>query len=943
MELDCIIEFAMMKINKNIGLKKLKFQNTILRFIFIFLFSTFSVTAFGQTDLVNWNDISPTTVAGNISATNINPGGGVTVANAGFSGFRINNLHNGTNNTINYNKYLEFSITPDTNYKILLSQFKIQYNSPNDGSGPTKLQVRYSIDPSFPSNGTLLGTEQTLTLNSEQNLSLNFPANYKIFQTLYLRVYAFGQTNLFYSDFYLRNSLYNANNQGPTITGTVTSSIPPVATNDNATAAKNTPLNINILGNDVYTNLSAITITQQPANGQNITVNGLTNVTYTPNNNYTGTDFFKYKITDENGISNEATVNIDVVDPVAPTAVADNALVIKNVAKNINVLANDNPGSGTFNTVTIVTNPSNGNAIVNPDKTITYTPTNNYTGPDNIQYNVTNNQNLTSNTVSVTINVTDSGNLVTWNGANTDFTPNLLVSNITASNITSSGGITLTNQGQFNQFFQTNSNWPSGALDETKYVQFTITPDANYKIALDQFNFVAQMNGGTADYEIRYSKNFTNGYTISSNGNLNNSFVSKSASLSGMNPVLSGETVYIRLYIYNTFNSLRIQHSWGGSTGPTITGIVYTDTPPVTTNDNATTTLNTPVTIDILGNDTFSLLNTITITQQTTHGQIVVNGLSNITYTPNNNYSGVDFFKYNITDKNGISNEASVNISVINSTGLVRWNNANFTPSLIASNITSSNLIAAGGVTLSANTSGNSAFFQTDSWPTPNQNSGGIDISKYVEFTISPNAGYQINLDKFNFYYSAQGTQNFQVRYSKDNFATYYTSIGNTVIPNTNWISASANISSANPVLPGQTVKIRIYAYNTYNRFHIRRLLNTAIPTDYSQTPTITGDVSLAICYNPAVIIGTSIPTKMGITLLQRAGGDNTKWPMVRNGGVIALESNTKGFVITRMTTAQISAIASPQEAMMVYDTTAQCLKLYNGTAWSCFNTATCP
>ncbi|HQD45774.1 MAG TPA: thrombospondin, partial [Kaistella sp.] len=66
-------------------------------------------------------------------------------------------------------------------------------------------------------------------------------------------------------------------------------------------------------------------------------------------------------------------------------------------------------------------------------------------------------------------------------------------------------------------------------------------------------------------------------------------------------------------------------------------------------------------------------------------------------------------------------------------------------------------------------------------------------------------------------------------------------------------------------------------------------------------------------------------------------------WPMIRKSAHTALESNTKGFVITRMTTAQITAIVSPQEGMMVYDTVAKCLKLYDGTVWSCFSTPACP
>ena len=102
-------------------------------------------------------------------------------------------------------------------------------------------------------------------------------------------------------------------------------------------------------------------------------------------------------------------------------------------------------------------------------------------------------------------------------------------------------------------------------------------------------------------------------------------------------------------------------------------------------------------------------------------------------------------------------------------------------------------------------------------------------------------------------------------------------------------------------------------------------------------------DIVLTACYDLPNTATAGVDTKHGITLLQRAGADNGNWPMIRKSAHTALESNTKGFVITRMTTAEVTAIVSPQEGMMVYDTTAKCLKLYDGTAWSCFVTPTCP
>ncbi len=97
------------------------------------------------------------------------------------------------------------------------------------------------------------------------------------------------------------------------------------------------------------------------------------------------------------------------------------------------------------------------------------------------------------------------------------------------------------------------------------------------------------------------------------------------------------------------------------------------------------------------------------------------------------------------------------------------------------------------------------------------------------------------------------------------------------------------------------------------------------------------------VCYNDPNTLGTAAPTQHGITLLKRAGADNGNWPMVRKGAHTALESNTKGFVITRIPTTGFSAITSPVEGMMVYDTTENCLKIYDGTGWKCFSTPSCP
>lgn len=159
------------------------------------------------------------------------------------------------------------------------------------------------------------------------------------------------------------------------------------------------------------------------------------------------------------------------------------------------------------------------------------------------------------------------------------------------------------------------------------------------------------------------------------------------------------------------------------------------------------------------------------------------------------------------------------------------------------------------------------------------------------------------------------------------------------------WTDAAATIPVPNPssVTPGTY-------YATYSGLLVRCISKMVITAYAVGDPAITENCA---CYNPASTTGNTPETKVGITLLKRAGIDANNWPMARKSGHIALESNTKGFVITRMTTVEIqgqttptvipASITNPQEGMMVYDTDAKCLKIYSDGAWKCFNKSACP
>jgi len=191
------------------------------------------------------------------------------------------------------------------------------------------------------------------------------------------------------------------------VTVTVTSiNHPPVAVDDNATTPQDTPVTINILSNDsdpdAGDTLTVNLVT--PGTHGSVTING-SNVTYTPNSGFTGTDSFTYTISDGNDGTDTATVTITVASiNHPPVAVDDSATTLQDTPVTINVLSNDSdPDAGDTLTVNSVTQGSHG-SVTNNGSNVTYTPALNFTGTDSFAYTV-NDGNGGTDTATVTVTV----------------------------------------------------------------------------------------------------------------------------------------------------------------------------------------------------------------------------------------------------------------------------------------------------------------------------------------------------------------------------------------------------------------------------------------------------------------------------------------------------------------------------------------------------------
>ena len=103
-----------------------------------------------------------------------------------------------------------------------------------------------------------------------------------------------------------------------TVSGTTTSTTPvlPIAVDDRSTTAINTPVVVNVLGNDTPNGATTPNVVTNPANGT-VVVNVDGSIEYRPNTNFEGTDTFVYELCNTDGCAS-ATVTIDVLNKIVP-------------------------------------------------------------------------------------------------------------------------------------------------------------------------------------------------------------------------------------------------------------------------------------------------------------------------------------------------------------------------------------------------------------------------------------------------------------------------------------------------------------------------------------------------------------------------------------------------------------------------------------------------
>ncbi|HBH7878612.1 TPA: tandem-95 repeat protein [Vibrio parahaemolyticus] len=481
---------------------------------------------------------------------------------------------------------------------------------------------------------------------------------------------------------------------GESVSQTVNFTVAPVAdiVADKATVVEDTPTIIKVLGNDTFEGddqVVSLDTNNGPANGT-VSVNPDGSVTYTPNDNYHGTDSFTYIVT-SGGVSESTTVSVDVT-PVndAPVAKDDIATTQEDTAVTIDVLPNDSDVDGDKLSIESASVPKEQGTVEVVNGKLVFTPAENFNGDAEITYTVTDGQLTDEAKVTVTVNPVNDAPTIKVDAVESITEDAVSIDTVVAALTVRD---TDTPEDQLAVSLENNSNGHFVLVgNEVKLTQAGVDAVNNDELNLKDLTISASVSDGvnpTASDSDSLIVNRVNdaptvenaiadqvlsedfdAYTIDLNEVFKDSDSSLEFSVSGNNS--------IQISIVNGVATITPTADWNGKETITFTAkdpsgesvnqtVDFTVAPVVDIEaDSADVVEDTPTIINVLGNDTFESTDKVVSLDAENgpkNGTVIVNNDGTVTYTPDDNYVGEDTFTYIVTS-GGVSESTTVSVDV---------------------------------------------------------------------------------------------------------------------------------------------------------------------------------------------------------------------------------------------------------------------------------------
>jgi glucose/arabinose dehydrogenase len=495
-----------------------------------------------------------------------------------------------------------------------------------------------------------------------------------------------------------------------------TPNTPPVANQDDTSTTVATAVAINVVANDADADNDLLSI-DSFTQGTNGSVADLGNgvLEYTPNADFVGDDSFSYTISDPDGDTSTATVNVSVTAPVnaGPTAADDEAGTDINTPVSFNVLTNDTDPEDDALTVDSFTQGANGSVADLGNGVLQYTPNADFVGDDSFTYTISDPVGETSMaTVDVTVAPGPTENAPpTANDDDASTASNTPVSISVLGNDTDPENEALT----VDSFTQ----GANGSVADLGNGVLQYTPNADF-VGDDSFSYtISDPDGATSTATVAVSVSTPDTPPPDPDFNIVSASVGRETlagtegpdaytfapgtSVNGaIDTILDwapGDIIDLsalgltegdlQLRTASNGTVLKLIEGFGDgefhvrinlngySQEEVLNSVVYDSgnlpppppppppTAPDAADDSASTSVDVATTVNVLANDTDVNGDDLSVTafSQGANGTVVDLGDGNLQYTPNAGFIGEDTFTYTVSDGDLIS-QASVSINV---------------------------------------------------------------------------------------------------------------------------------------------------------------------------------------------------------------------------------------------------------------------------------------
>jgi len=452
---------------------------------------------------------------------------------------------------------------------------------------------------------------------------------------------------------------------------------PPIANPQTLSTPEDTSLPITLTASDVDDETLTITSVGTPAHG---TLNGTApNLTYSPAPNYNGPDSFTFTVTDAANATSTATISI-IVTPVNDPPIADPQTLITPEDTPLLVTLTGSEIDGDALAFSVISPPAHG-TLNGVAPNLTYTPAEDYNGPDGFAFEVDDGRGGTA-TAAVSIEVTpvndppvardDSALTAEDTSVNIDVLANdsdvdgdtLMVIGVTQgahgtviANL--DGTVNYTPNANFNgadSFSYTISDGQGGEV--TAAVAVTVTPvnddpspvDDNATTPEDTPIVIDVLaNDSDADGDALVIQTVTQGAhgTVVINGD--------------------GSVIFSPELNFNGNDSFTytVSDGQGGSgTATVFVTVTPVNDPPVASDSTATGEEDAPVELVLLATDADGDALTFTIVTPPLHGSLSEVDGNRVIYTPAADYSGPDSLTFRASDGRA-SDDGVVTINVV--------------------------------------------------------------------------------------------------------------------------------------------------------------------------------------------------------------------------------------------------------------------------------------